>query len=156
MKKTVCGRIVTWIQKGIRRMLDFYKRCWHIFLPLFGVFVIGIISAIYYLNGKSYQWDVIIAVLILAIICLIVGLIGFIRAFRYARKEEREAKVAKTYESLKESFKTLYIKEGKSPEEAQKLAEIAATNIPLAPPVEGEEEWVSPREAYKKSCRKGK
>lgn len=138
-------------------MLEFYKRCWHIFLPLFGVIVVGIIPTIYYLDGKSYQRVVIIILLTLAIICLIIGLIGFIKAFRYARKEEvgiiekdRKAKAVKNREALKESFKRLH------PEWSDEQVEIAATDSPPAPLVEGEDEWMSPREAYRKSCRKNK
>jgi uncharacterized membrane protein len=125
-------------------MIEFYKRCWHVFLPLFGIFVIGIIPAIHYLDGKRYQWDVIIVLIILAIIFLIIGLIGFIKAFKYARKEERETQATKNHEALKESFRRLH------PEWTEEQVEIAATGTPSALPIEGEEEWMSPKEAYRK------
>jgi len=137
-------------------MIEFYKRWWQVFLPLFAVFGLGSLQAFYYLDKCSYQWIVITVLFILAIICLIIGIIGFIKVFRDACREEREKKREATHKALIESFKTLYIKQGKSVEESQKLAELAAADIPSAPPIEGEEEWLSPREAFKKLCRKRK
>jgi hypothetical protein len=93
---------------------------------------------------------------VLAGVCFVILIIALIYDVKDGRKKDRETKVAKSHEALKESFKTFYIREGKSPEEAQKLAEIAATGTPPAPPIEGEDEWISPREAYKESCGKKK
>ncbi len=61
-----------------------------------------------------------------------------------------------SHQRLVESFKYGYLKQGMSEEEAQKQAEIAAEGRPSAPPIEGEEDWLSPREAYIKNAAKGK
>jgi len=131
-------------------MIEFYKRCWQVFLPLFAVFSLGSLQAFYYLNEYSHQWAVIVSLVIVAIICLIIGLIGFINTLKDAQKKERKAKVAKNHEALKEAFKRLH------PEWTDEQLEIAATGSPAGPPLDDEDHWMSPREAYDKSCRKKK
>jgi uncharacterized membrane protein len=155
MKKITCDRIGVWIRKGIRRMLELCKRWGPQFLVAFAALAAGGAAIPIWLHG---EWQYFTAILLgsLSLICLIAAIIALVYDIKDGRRKDREAKATKNYEALKESFKTLYIKEGKSLEEAQKLAEIAATGTPPAPPIEGEEEWMSPREAYRKSRQKKK
>ena len=108
-------------------------------------------------NPNLEHWSIklLLGLLIVAGIgAIVTGIIWAVQSYRNRHRENREAKVVRDYEALRESFKALYIKEGKSPEEAQKLAEFAAADSPPAPPIEGEEEWMSPREAYKNHIKK--
>ena len=101
-------------------MLDLYKRCWQVFLPLFALFLVGGLQAFYYLDEYKYQWVVIAILLILAVICLIIGITAFVYAIRDARRKDRESKAAKDHEALKESFRRMH------PEWTDAQVEIAA------------------------------
>lgn len=126
-------------------MLDFYRRCWHIFLPLSVLLGLGSLQAFYYLKEYACQWGIIITLIILATIFFVMGCIGCIKAFQYARKEERETKAAKDkedreaktirdYEALKESFRRVH------PEWTEEQLEIATRGRPSTPPIEEEGE----------------
>lgn len=106
------GKMETWFPAFfmciIRNMIELYKRCWQVFLPLFAIFLIGILQVFYYLDEYKYQGVVIAILLILAVICLIIGITAFVYAIKDARRKDRESKAAKDREALKESFRRMH------------------------------------------------
>ena len=90
-------------------MLDIYKRCWQVFLPLFAIFLVGGLQAFYFLDEYKYQWVVIAILLILAVICLIIGISALVYAIKDGLRRDRESKVMKDYETLKESFRRMHL-----------------------------------------------
>lgn len=86
-------------------MLEFYKRCWQVFLPLFAIFLVGGLQALFYLEKYEYQWVIIAILLILAVICLIIGIFALVSAVKDGLRKDRESKATKDYEALKESFR---------------------------------------------------
>ncbi len=117
------NKIGTWFLTSlrciIRNMLELYKRCWQVFLPLFTLFLISGLQAFYYLDEYKYQWVIITILLILAVICLIIGITAFVYTFKDARRKGRESKAAKDYEALKESIRRV------NPEWTEEQLEIA-------------------------------
>jgi len=151
-----CGRIGIWIRKGIRRMLEFSKRWGPYFLTAAAAFAVGTAPVMIFLkDSPCLMLTLVIIFSILAAICLISAIIALFYDLRDVCRREKEKKQETIYKALIESFKFTFIRQGKSDEEAQKMAEIAAAGSPPGPPIEGDE-WVSPMEAYNKSCRKEK
>jgi hypothetical protein len=64
-----------WIQNIIRRMQLYARRIWSILLPAFFVLIGAIVSALILLDGKSYQWLVLVVLGVLAVACLTVSII---------------------------------------------------------------------------------
>ena len=89
-------------------MLELYKRCWQVFLPLFALFLISGLQAFYYLDEYKYQWVIIAILLTLAVICLIVGITALIYAIKDGFRKDRESKAVKDYETLNESFRAMH------------------------------------------------
>jgi hypothetical protein len=78
-------------QKGIiHRMIEFYKRCWVVFLPLFSVLLLGAIQT--WIMLEKYRDIATFILLISAGICLIIGIVAFICDFGDARKKEYDKK----------------------------------------------------------------
>ena len=104
-------------------------------------------------NPNLEHWSIkpLLGLLIVAGIgAIVTGIIWAVQSYRNRHRENREAKAVRDYEALKESFRRIH------PEWSDEQIEIAATGTPPAPPIEGEEEWMSPREVYEKSRRKEK
>ena len=74
----------------IQRMRDFARRVWSICLSLFGVFLIGSLQALIFLNDKSYQFLVSISLIILALICLVIGVVMLIYDFKTTRRKDSQ------------------------------------------------------------------
>lgn len=66
--------MLPFIKRIIRRMNQYARRIWSICFSLFGVFIIGGLQAIIFLDGKQYQKLVLILLAILALICLSIAL----------------------------------------------------------------------------------
>ncbi|MDD5038196.1 MAG: hypothetical protein PHN78_02640 [Dehalococcoidales bacterium] len=86
------------------------------------------------INTQASPWyltTLLVASILAGVICLVTGVI-------YLWQYKKES----SHKALVQSFKRLGL--------TDKQAEDAAMDNPPSPPIEGEEEWVSPREAYKK------
>lgn len=149
MKKTACDGIGVWVRKGIRRMLEVLRRWGPQFLTAFVTLIISITATLVLAKG-DYIISIVRFLSVLAGVCFVILIIALIYDVKDGRRKDRETNAVKNHEALKGSFKRLH------PEWTDNQVEIAATDTPPAPPIEGEEGWVSPRETYRKSCRKKK
>ncbi|MFC2072018.1 hypothetical protein ACFLUU_04790 [Chloroflexota bacterium] len=66
--------MIKFIERIIRRMKEIARTMWTVCYSLFGVFIIGGVQALIFLDGKSYQGLVLISLAILALVCLIIAL----------------------------------------------------------------------------------
>ena len=82
----------------IKQMLDFYKRIWQIFIPVFGALLVGVVGTIIWLDDRWYMPLMAITLTAIAIIFLAFGLISLINDFKDSRRREKEAKAPSVYE----------------------------------------------------------
>jgi hypothetical protein len=148
------GRIGAWVRKGIRRMLEFSKRWGPYFLTASAAFAVGTAPVLIFLNDSPcLMLTLTIIFSTLAVICLIFAIIALFYDLRDVCRRNREKKREASHKALAESFKRAH------PEWTPEQVEIAATGrTEPYQPIDGddEDEWISPREAYNKSCRKRK
>ena len=135
------------LKRIICHMLEVYKWLWRVFFPISATFLLIALQSFIYL--RDYRLLVSVILLILAIVCFLIGIIALIYHIKDGRRRDKEEKRKADHQALVESF----MRTGMTKERA----EIAATGR-TGPyqPIDGEDEWMSPREAYNKSCRKKK
>jgi hypothetical protein len=73
-------------------MLEFSKRCWQVFFPLFAAFLLGSLQSLIWLNGKWYQNLISISLAFLALVALVIAIIAFVYDIRDIRKKDKEQK----------------------------------------------------------------
>jgi len=128
-------------------MIEVLRRWGPQFLTAFIALVISIVTVSILAEG-DYVITVVRFLAALAIICFAILITALIYDIRDGRRKDREAKATRDYEALKKSFRRAH------PEWTDEQLEIATIGRPYTPPIEGEEEWMSPMEAYKKSMAK--
>jgi len=139
-------------EKGLKIIRT--KRWGPHFLTAFAAFVVGTVPILILLkDSPCLMVTLIIIFSILAIICLVLAIIALFYELSDVCRRNREKKQVDSHKALAESFRRLH------PEWTDEQVEIAATGD-TGPylPVDGldDDGWITPREAYKKSCRKKK